>query len=70
MIFGGLPHVPILIFIANLIKGNFEVMKVKIVKVKAEEPKVKVVEVKNYNNGKKNLKKGFKPFFYIGSFNQ
>ena len=38
-------------------------MKVKIVKVKAEEPKVKVVEVKNYNNGKKNLKKGFKPSF-------
>ena len=46
MIFRSLFYVPILIFIANLIKVNFEVMKLKIVEVKAEEPKVKVVEVR------------------------
>ena len=42
---GGLAHVPILIFIANFVKGKFESRAAKVVKVKAEEPKVKVVEV-------------------------
>ncbi len=46
VIIGGLAHVPILIFIVNFIKGKFESIASKIVKVKTEEPKVKVVEVK------------------------
>ena len=44
VIMGGLAHVPILIFIVNFIKGKFESIASKIVKVKTEEPKVKVVE--------------------------
>ncbi len=46
VVMGGLAHVPILIFIVNFIKGKFESIASKIVKVKTEEPKVKVVEVK------------------------
>ena len=46
VIMGGLAHVPILIFIANFIKGKFESLASKVVVVKAEVPKVKVVEVK------------------------
>ena len=46
VIFGGLPHVPILIFIVNFIKGKFESLASKVVVVKAEVPKVKVVEIK------------------------
>ena len=46
VIIGGLAHVPILIFIVNFIKGKFESIASKIVKVKTEEPKVKVVELK------------------------
>jgi len=46
VIMGGLAHIPILIFIVNFIKGKFESIASKIVKVKTEEPKVKVVEVK------------------------
>ena len=45
VVMGGLAHVPILIFIVNFIKGKFESIASKIVKVKTEEPKVKVVEV-------------------------
>ena len=46
MIIGGLAHVPVLIFIVNFIKGKFESIASKFVKVKTELPKVKVVEVK------------------------
>jgi len=46
VIMGGLAHVPILIFIVNFIKGKFESISSKVVKVKTEMPKVKVVEVK------------------------
>ena len=48
VIIGGLVHVPILIFIVNLIKGKFAAIneKVKVVKIKAKEPKAKVVEIK------------------------
>ena len=46
VIIGGLAHVPILIFIVNLIKGKFESIAAKVVEVKTEEPKVKVVEAK------------------------
>ena len=44
VIMGGLAHVPILIFIVNFIKGKFESIAPKVVKVKTEEPKLKVVE--------------------------
>jgi len=46
VIIGGLAHVPILIFIVNFIKGKFESIASKIVKVKTEEQKVKEEEVK------------------------
>ena len=56
VIIGGLVHVPILIFILNLIKNNFQAKaeEPKVVEAKAEEPKVveakaeepKVVEIK------------------------
>ena len=48
VIMGGLAHVPILIFIVNLIKGKFAAMaeKVKVVEVKTKEPKAKESEVK------------------------
>ena len=46
VIMGGLAHVPILIFIANFIKGKFESIASKVVEVKTEEPKLKKVEVK------------------------
>ena len=45
VIMGGLAHVPILIFIVNVVKGKFESIAAKVVEVKAEEVKVKVVEV-------------------------
>ena len=46
VIMGGLIHVPIIIFIANFIKGKFEALTTKVVEVKAQEPTLKVVEVK------------------------
>ena len=49
VIMGGLAHVPILIFIVNFVKGMFESITAKVVKVKVEEPKVKVVEVRKRN---------------------
>ena len=47
VVIGGLAHVPILIFIANIIKGKFEI-KIEETKdnVVNEEP-VKIIEVKN-----------------------
>ena len=39
VIMGGLAHVPILIFIVNFIKGNFESIALKVVEVKEEEVK-------------------------------
>ena len=43
---GGLVHVPIIIFIANFIKGKFEALATKVAEFNEEEPKVKVIEVK------------------------
>ncbi len=45
VIMGGLAHVPILIFIANFVKGKFESIAAKLIEVKEEDPKVKVVKV-------------------------
>ena len=48
VIIGGLAHVPILIFIVNLIKGKFatKAEDLKVVGVKDEEQKIKVAELK------------------------
>ena len=46
VIMGGLAHVPVLIFVANFIKGKFESIASKVVEAKSEVSKVKVVEVK------------------------
>ena len=46
IIISGLAHVPILIFILNLIKGKFKAIAVNALEVKVEEPKVKVIKVK------------------------
>ena len=48
VIIGGLAHVPILIFIFNLIKGKFasKSSDLNVVEVKDEQPKIKVAEVK------------------------
>ena len=42
IVIGGIAHIPVLIFIANLIKGKFEVKKETLVK---EDP-VKVIDAK------------------------
>ena len=47
VIMGGLAHIPILIFIVNLIKGKFEAIAIKVVKVKAKVSKSKAIEVKD-----------------------
>ncbi len=48
VIIGGLAHVPILIFIFNLIKGKFasKSSDLNVVEVKDEQPKIKVAELK------------------------
>ena len=46
VIIGGIAHVPILIFIVNFVKGNFEFIASKVVQIRAEVPKVKVAGVK------------------------
>ena len=46
IVIGGLAHVPILIFIVNLIKGKFETKAEKVFEVEKKEPKVKIVEIK------------------------
>ena len=48
VIIGGLAHVPIIIFIFNLIKGKFasKTEALNVVEVKDEQPKIKEVELK------------------------
>ena len=48
VIIGGLAHVPILIFIFNLIKGKFasKTAELNVAEVKDEQPKIKVAELK------------------------
>ena len=43
VIMGGLAHVPILIFIVNFIKGNFESLASELIEVKKEEVKAEEV---------------------------
>ena len=48
VIIGGLAHVPIIIFIFNLIKGKFasKTEDLNVVEVKDEQPKIKEAEIK------------------------
>ena len=48
VIIGGLVHVPIIIFIFNLIKGKFasQATELNVVEVKDQQPKIKVAKVK------------------------
>ena len=48
VIIGGLAHVPIIIFIFNLIKGKFasKTADLNVVEVKDEQPKIKEAELK------------------------
>jgi hypothetical protein len=52
VIMGGIAHVPILIFIVNVIKGKFEAIAAKVV----EDPNIKVVEVKEEEVKKEEVK--------------
>ena len=56
VVMGGLAHVPILIFLVNLIKVKFESIVSKVVEVKTEEPKLKIVEVKEGDVEEKDVK--------------
>ncbi len=47
IIIGGLTHVPILIFIANLIKGKFGTKTEEIKDTVVKEEPVKIIELKN-----------------------
>ena len=47
VIIGGLAHVPILIFIVNLIKGKFENKAVDTKEIKVNKEPIKVIELKD-----------------------
>ena len=46
IVIGGLAHIPILIFIADFIKGKFEVFTKEVKETLVKEDPVKVIEVK------------------------
>ena len=56
VIIGGLAHVPILIFIANLIKGNFETKSDAIKEIKIKQEPKKVIEFKESEVRKEEVK--------------
>ena len=47
IVIGGLAHVPVLIFIANFIKGKFEIKTEETKDTAAKEEPVKIIQVKN-----------------------
>ena len=47
IVIGGLVHVPVLIFIANFIKGKFEIKTVETKDTLVKEEPVKIIELKN-----------------------
>jgi len=47
IVIGGLAHVPVLIFIANFIKGKFEIKTEKTKDTVVKEEPVKIIELKN-----------------------
>ena len=46
IVIGGLAHVPVLIFIANFIKGKFRVKTEEIKETLAKEEPVKIIDIK------------------------
>ena len=47
IVFGGLAHIPVLIFIANFIKGRFGVKTQELKDTVVKEETVKIIEVKD-----------------------
>ena len=47
IVIGGLAHVPVLIFIANFIKGKFVIQNEKAQAAEVKEDQVKIIEVKD-----------------------
>ena len=47
IVIGGLAHVPVLIFIANFIKGKFGIQTEKANDIVVKEEPVKIIELKN-----------------------
>jgi len=47
ILIGGLAHVPVLIFIANFIKGKFGINSEKAIDTVVREEPVKIIELKN-----------------------
>ena len=63
IVIGGLAHVPVLIFIANFIKGKFGIKTEEIKGTVVKEEPVKIIELKNIvvREGKvEDLKETFK----------
>ena len=56
VIIGGLAHVPILIFILNLIKGNFETKTDDTKEIKVKKEPIKVIELKDSEVRKEEVK--------------
>ena len=56
VIIGGLAHVPILIFIANLIKGKFENKALDTKEIKVKKEPIKVIELKESEIRKEEVK--------------
>ena len=56
VIIGGLAHVPILIFILNLIKGNFETKTDYNKEIKVKKEPIKVIEFKKSEVRKEEVK--------------
>ena len=48
VVMGGLAHVPILIFIVNLIKGKFESIASKVVEIKEEKVKLEELNASEF----------------------
>jgi len=47
IVIGGLAHVPVLIFIANFIKGKFGIKTQEIKDIAVKEDPVEIIEIKN-----------------------
>ena len=56
VIIGGLAHVPILIFIVNLIKGTFETKRNDTKEIKVKKEPIKVIDLKESEVRKEEVK--------------
>ena len=62
IVIGGLAHVPILIFIANFIKGKFGIKTKETKNTVVKEEPVKIIELKN-TEAKRGKSRNFKETF-------